>query len=72
MPFFPGKANFPGKLLEVKLKNKSLLPILIFYAQHFDTVEVNFSFYRLPERSVFETWRNQTPDSFLFFVLLNS
>lgn len=41
---------------------------LSFYAQHFYTVEVNFSFYRLPERSVFETWRNQTPDSFLFAV----
>lgn len=41
---------------------------LSFYAQHFDTVEVNFSFYRLPELSVFETWRNQTPDSFLFAV----
>jgi uncharacterized protein YecE (DUF72 family) len=24
------------------------------YAEHFDTVEINFSFYRLPERSVFE------------------
>ncbi|WP_051055817.1 DUF72 domain-containing protein [Allocoleopsis franciscana] len=27
-----------------------------------------FSFYRLPERSVFETWRNQTPPEFLFAV----
>jgi uncharacterized protein YecE (DUF72 family) len=41
---------------------------LVFYAQHFPTVEVNFSFYRLPERSVFETWRSQTPPDFLFAV----
>ncbi len=39
---------------------------LSFYAQHFSTVEVNYSFYRLPEQSVFETWRNQTPPEFLF------
>ena len=39
-----------------------------FYTQHFPTVEVNFSFYRLPERSVFETWRTQTPSEFLFAV----
>lgn len=41
---------------------------LPFYAQHFQTVEVNFSFYRLPERSVFETWREQTPAGFVFAV----
>jgi uncharacterized protein YecE (DUF72 family) len=41
---------------------------LPFYAQHFSTVEINFSFYRLPERSVFETWRQQTPSNFLFAV----
>lgn len=39
-----------------------------FYAQHFSTVEINFSFYRLPERSVFETWRQQTPSNFIFAV----
>ncbi|MBE9169191.1 DUF72 domain-containing protein [Pleurocapsales cyanobacterium LEGE 06147] len=41
---------------------------LPFYAQHFSTVEVNFSFYRLPERSVFETWRKKTSPDFLFAV----
>ncbi|MBW4604635.1 MAG: DUF72 domain-containing protein [Calothrix sp. FI2-JRJ7] len=41
---------------------------LPFYAQHFSTVEINFSFYRLPERSVFETWRQQTPSNFIFAV----
>ncbi|MEI2578423.1 DUF72 domain-containing protein [Scytonema sp. PRP1] len=41
---------------------------LSFYAQNFSTVEINFSFYRLPERSVFESWREQTPSGFVFAV----
>jgi len=41
---------------------------LPFYAQHFSSVEVNFSFYRLPERSVYEAWRSQTPAGFCFAV----
>lgn len=41
---------------------------LPFYAQHFSTVEINYSFYRLPEREVFETWRSQTPPDFCFAV----
>ncbi|MBD0389505.1 MAG: DUF72 domain-containing protein, partial [Nostoc sp. C3-bin3] len=41
---------------------------LSFYAQHFTTVEINFSFYRLPERYVFENWREQTPSNFIFAV----
>ena len=39
-----------------------------FYARQFQTVEVNYSFYRLPDRGVFEGWRNQTPREFLFAV----
>lgn len=39
-----------------------------FYARHFDTVEVNYSFYRLPERETFEKWASETPDDFTFAV----
>jgi uncharacterized protein YecE (DUF72 family) len=38
------------------------------YAEFFDTTEVNNSFYRLPEADVFEKWRTQTPDGFVFAV----
>lgn len=38
------------------------------YAQEFDTVEVNNAFYRLPERSVFESWQERTPPGFLVAV----
>ncbi len=41
---------------------------LAFYTEHFLTLAVNFSFSRLPERSVFETWREQTPQGFVFAV----
>lgn len=39
-----------------------------FYASLFDTVEINNSFYRLPEGSVFETWRRRAPPGFLYAV----
>jgi uncharacterized protein YecE (DUF72 family) len=39
-----------------------------YYAQHFDTVEVNNSFYRQPPRERFEAWREQAPPGFLFAV----
>ncbi len=39
-----------------------------FYAEHFPTVEINYSYYRLPEKSEFETWRKETPEDFLFAV----
>ena len=41
---------------------------LDFYTTRFDTVEVNNSFYRLPERSTFASWRTQVPAAFLFAV----
>ena len=39
-----------------------------FYAQHFNTVELNNSFYRQPPLERFEAWREQAPPSFLFAV----
>ena len=41
---------------------------LEYYARHFDTVEVNNSFYRLPPEGVFGTWGARTPASFVFAV----
>ena len=39
-----------------------------FYARHFDTVEINNSFYRLPTANTFDTWRESSPRNFLFAV----
>jgi uncharacterized protein YecE (DUF72 family) len=41
---------------------------LDYYATHFDTVEVNNTFYRLPERPTFTAWRADVPPSFQFAV----
>jgi uncharacterized protein YecE (DUF72 family) len=38
------------------------------YAQVFDTVEINDSFYRLPEASTFADWAARAPADFLFAV----
>jgi uncharacterized protein YecE (DUF72 family) len=40
--------------------------MLDFYAQQFDTVELNNSFYHLPLESALESWRESTPRGFLF------
>ncbi len=39
-----------------------------FYAQRFDTVEINNSFYRLPSTAAFDAWRVQAPPEFLYAV----
>jgi uncharacterized protein YecE (DUF72 family) len=39
-----------------------------FYAQHFDTVEINNSFYHLPSANTFDNWRESSPPKFLFAV----
>lgn len=36
---------------------------LSFYARHFETVEINRSFYRLPTRENFASWAKQVEDS---------
>jgi uncharacterized protein YecE (DUF72 family) len=41
---------------------------LAWYADRFPTVEVNNTFYRLPERSTFERWRDQTPSGTMISV----
>lgn len=41
------------------------------FAERFATVELNNSFYRLPERVTFERWRDATPDDFVFAVKMS-
>lgn len=41
------------------------------YAARFQTVELNNSFYRLPERSSFERWCRETPDDFVMAVKMS-
>jgi uncharacterized protein YecE (DUF72 family) len=54
-----------GLLYPTRLEGRTELD---YYAEKFDTVEVNNSFYRLPGREVFESWRHRTPGGFVFAV----
>lgn len=51
-PFYPEKLA-ASKMLE-------------HYTAHFDTVEVNNTFYRLPTESALDAWRDSTPPRFCF------
>ena len=41
------------------------------YAEEFDTVEINASFYRLPLASTFDGWRDKAPPGFHYAVKVN-
>jgi len=41
---------------------------LAYYARHFDTVEINNTFYRLPSEAAFDAWRQQAPPEFLYAI----
>jgi uncharacterized protein YecE (DUF72 family) len=61
--FYPSRRSRPaGRLAKAD--------DLAFYADHFDTVEVNASFFRLPDPAVTAKWAAQTPASFDFCLKL--
>jgi len=43
---------------------------LAFYAEHFDTVEINSSFYRIPSGETARSWAKRTPARFEFSLKL--
>jgi uncharacterized protein YecE (DUF72 family) len=43
---------------------------LAFYAEHFDTVEINSSFYRVPTPDTTKDWARRTPRDFEFSLKL--
>ena len=60
--FYPPKGRRPrgvGKFDELR-----------FYAEHFDTVEVNSSFYRIPSVAMTKSWAERTPPRFEFALKL--
>jgi uncharacterized protein YecE (DUF72 family) len=44
---------------------------LSYYAQTFDTVEINNTFYHLPSAAAFDSWRKQAPRGFCYAVKFN-
>jgi uncharacterized protein YecE (DUF72 family) len=51
---------YPEKLPAAKM--------LSFYAEHFGTVEINNTFYRMPEASTLAKWSGEVPDGFTFVI----
>lgn len=47
------------------LGDRGLLP---YYARHFDFVEINTTFYRMPTAGMLATWGDQTPEGFAFVI----
>jgi len=41
---------------------------LAYYAEHFDTVEVDSTYYRLPAEPMVERWAERTPDGFVMHI----
>ena len=41
---------------------------LAWYAEHFDTVEVDSTYYRLPNESMVQGWAERTPDGFTMHI----
>jgi uncharacterized protein YecE (DUF72 family) len=41
------------------------------YAEEFDTVEINASFYRVPKPETFDGWREKAPEGFSYAVKVN-
>lgn len=39
-----------------------------FYSRHFDTVEINNTFYHLPSAEIFDKWRKDAPEHFCYAV----
>ena len=57
--------HWQGRFYPNTLSKDKLLP---FFSRYFNTVELNNSFYRLPEEKVVLAWRKKTPKGFLFAV----
>ena len=57
--------NYPewrGSFYPEKFPTAKMLP---FYCQHFSTVEINYTFYRMPTASTLAGWAAQTPPGFV-------
>jgi len=57
--------SFKGFLYPSESKPREWLKI---YSKHFNTVEINATFYKIPTPRTFEKWYKETPKSFVFSV----
>jgi uncharacterized protein YecE (DUF72 family) len=65
-----GKGTWTGIFYPPTRRRPKGFDELAFYAEHFDTVEVNSTFYGQPRREVTRAWADRTPANFEFSVKL--
>jgi uncharacterized protein YecE (DUF72 family) len=63
-----GKGTWNGVFYPAGGRGRGKFDELAFYAEHFDTVELNVTFYRMPAAAAFRGWRDAVPDGFVFAV----
>lgn len=70
---FTGTASWtdPGFIADWYPKDVPASQRLQWYALHFNLVEVNSTFYRLPDKTVTRRWAKETPAGFLFDIKLH-
>ena len=70
MDLYVGTSGFSykewkGSFYPEKIPAKEMLG---YYASHLPAVEINNTFYRLPQKSMLENWKEQVPEGFRFSV----
>src|ERR1035437_540302 len=67
-PFFTGTSAFAAAGWEGTFYPEGTKPadFLRHYAQHFNSVEVDSTFYRTPSKTTVQGWADKTPDGFVF------
>jgi uncharacterized protein YecE (DUF72 family) len=65
-----GRGTWNGVFYPVRGQRPKGFDELSFYAEHFDTVEVNSTFYGQPRASVTSAWAARTPRDFEFAIKL--
>ncbi len=67
-PLFIGTSAFTAAGWEGTFYPEGTKPadFLRHYAQHFNSVEVDSTFYRTPSKTSVQGWANKTPDGFVF------
>ncbi|MGD0166160.1 MAG: DUF72 domain-containing protein [Gaiellaceae bacterium] len=65
-----GTCSFADKALVKNWYPRGLAPKerLRYYAEHFDTVEIDSTYYRLPSAGMSADWAERTPPGFLFHI----
>src|SRR3954447_6661725 len=58
-------ADWKGPVYPETIKDNEMLP---FYSQHFNTTEINYTYYRMPAARTLAAMASKVPDDFIFTI----